>query len=187
MKPFRVLVRVKNNRLVRMREELGMSITAIADAIGVTASTVCAFENLKKSPIASDGAWVSVAIRIAEFHGVSPEVIWPDEVRRIRARAFQLEASAKELMALPPSSEFEERELEQTVARAMELLPPREVKILSCRLQDEKTLRTVGKEMGISADRVLQIQNRGLRELRKSRDLQRAEGLLDERIVPRFK
>jgi DNA-binding XRE family transcriptional regulator len=156
IKPFRLKIRIQNNRLIRLREDLGLTQAECSRQINIKQTTLSAFENLR------DTAWHCVrhewnqsAVKIAAFHGVSPETIWPDEIREVRARVLTLESSARELVNLP-SVELDRRELKATLAEAMMLLSIQEQRIIEM-LSDGKTLTDVGKDESLSRERVRQI------------------------------
>ena len=168
MKAFRVTIKLKNNRLTRLREELNMTGNDLAEAAGITASHYSAFENLKVQAFNSDTrTWKPSALKLAEFHGVSCEWLWPDEIRAVRAQTLQLEASAQELVGLPPSFELEEHERRMVLEGAMTLLKPHEQKALEW-IREGGTLDDIGRTIGVlpvSRERVRQIVLSGLRKL----------------------
>lgn len=173
MKPFRICIRVKNNRLIKLREELGFSGKELAEKAGIHYSSYMDYENLKRSPISEQrpGEWKDVAVAIAEFHGVSPEWIWPDEIRAFRARALQLEATTQELVGLPPSpvAVFEQLELRRVLGRfAAERLTLKECNIVRERIVDDetKTFEEIGEEYEVGKERIRQIHDGALRKLR---------------------
>lgn len=110
---FRIKIRIQNNRLVRAREELGMTQAVAARAIGVGASVLSAFENLssRDSPWSSTySRWTDTARKIADFYGYSPEYLWPEEIAALRKNAAQLELSAREVCAFIDEEQIEHRD-----------------------------------------------------------------------------
>lgn len=173
-KPFRVTIRVKNNRMIRLREELELTSGLLAEKAGVTASHYCALENLRARAFNPRRAiWTMTAQKIAEFHGVSCEWLWPEEVREIRAKALMLEANARDLVGLPPSVALEAYEFRKLLGSAAESLTGRERHVLAQRFGTDEpdTLATLGKEFNVSTGRMAQIQERGLQNLRRHKAL----------------
>lgn len=98
-KPILIKMRAYNLRLIRAREELGLKQREAAERIGCTQEVLCSYETLRRSPIADSGdeLWKGAAMRVAEFYGLSCEYLWPEEVVKIRKRAFQMELSAADI------------------------------------------------------------------------------------------
>jgi RNA polymerase sigma factor (sigma-70 family) len=87
------------------------------------------------------------------------------------------DGAAPEFAVPDPSvdAEFERAEMVDAVAtvrRAMRLLTRGERNVLRRRYSDqEPTLREIGKELGVTGERVRQLEAAGLRKLRGSRKL----------------
>jgi transcriptional regulator with XRE-family HTH domain len=167
VKPFRITVRVKNNRMVKLREELGLSITEFSKKVGITAGYVCALENFKKSPW-SDRGWSPSALKIAEFHGVSPEYIWPEEISAVKKTAFMLEAAAEDVKRFKaPYEELEHRELKGLLEE--KVLPGlwlNEKRILQRRAEGE-TSTEIAADLAISRGYALQLEGRARSRARR--------------------
>src|SRR5688572_21542560 len=172
MKPFRLKVRVCNNRLIRAREELGLHQSAAAEAIGVSASQLGALENLKEAAWSDrEGRWRVPAIRIAEFYGMSPEFLWPDEIAAVRKAAFQLEMAAADIPRLmPPDEAVEHKQLVAYVSEAKKFLRPVDKKALRNVEDDDATLSSIGATVDLSCERIRGLRQRGLSELRRMLD-----------------
>lgn len=183
MKPFRLDIRVKNNRLVRLREDTGLTIMAFARACGVNASLLCGYENLKESPLSTGkraGGWTGTALKIAAFHGVSPEFIWPDELAMVRRNRMHLEVSATdvaELRSPDPHRILEALEVRKALSEGSKALSPFEVDVLIRRTDKDLTLDQVAKTFDLSRERIRQIESRALRKLREHTAVREAVGL----------
>jgi DNA-directed RNA polymerase sigma subunit (sigma70/sigma32) len=76
--------------------------------------------------------------------------------------------------AIAPSEQVNDLLLTQDVAAALAELPPREAEVLRLRFglhdpyQDEQTLEAIAQKMGVSRERVRQIERRALNRLRSS-------------------
>lgn len=179
MKPFRMKVRLYNNRLIRAREEIGLTIGEAAERAGVSYSLLCALEGLRKPAWRATG-WSQTATRLATFYGHSPEFLWPEEIANVKKQAVRhLELDAEDMHVLS-GGEYEARELAAHVRMAMKRLTPVKAKVLTERFVNERDLRDVGTDFDVSPERVRQIQNRAVgdlvRELRK-------QGAVDDPIV----
>lgn len=155
MKPIRLKMRAYNNRLVRLREELGLSQKELADRVGLSQGTVNTMETMREPAWGAHG-WKTAALKLAEFHGVSPEWLWPDEIRMVRAKAMQLEATSQEIAQLggvTPLQELTARETSALIDRALTVGHYSKglgVQMLRARIEDEKTFAEVGTIAGLS-------------------------------------
>lgn len=170
LKPFRLIVRVKNNRLIRLREELGLNLSAFAAAIGATASHISAIESFKGTVYSATYGWTKTAQRIADYHGVACEDLWPEEVRLVRRNVMTLEASREDVAKLggQPFDELAGKELRERAAELLEKLPPKTRKMLAASLDEDATLGELGASIGRSRERARQIVNGGVRTLRST-------------------
>lgn len=174
--PLRLISKLRNNRMIRAREALGMSGPQIAEAIGVSYSVWILLESLKESPLRADGQWRSVVIRIADWLKMMPEDLWPEEALAVEQSTLEIEVSAAEartLMemthqaALPDyHGELEAERLEG----ALKTLTPRQEGVLRARFgfdgKEAMTLEDTGKLFGVSPERLRQIEAKALRLLR---------------------
>lgn len=169
MKPFRVKVRVQNNRLVRAREELGLTQVEAARRMRLSKERLNSLENFR-DPAWGPFGWTPSALRIAEFYGYSPEYLWPEEIAMVKRNAFVLEANATEAFALSGGEvdETDMRALTHQLDSAMTRAP------LSARERGVLQLRSAGlclddagaKLGGISRERVRQLELRAHRKIR---------------------
>jgi transcriptional regulator with XRE-family HTH domain len=68
-----------NPHLVRLRSELGLTQQALSKVSGISLSMVTDLEGLRRSPL-SQGDWTPSARKLSDFHGLSPDQLWPAEV-----------------------------------------------------------------------------------------------------------
>lgn len=188
VKELRIEVRLKNNRLIRLREELGLRPKAMAEQIGTGYQMLLAFESLRRSPVRRSGEWTPSALKIARFHGVSPSYCWPDVVLGIEKPIAQVEVSADQaaallgqdqLAALPapscdPEQKLMEAQLVDEMENAFENLSSREQRILAHHygLGDatEQTMQDLASLGGCSRERIRQIEMRARAKLKDSID-----------------
>jgi transcriptional regulator with XRE-family HTH domain len=166
IKPFRILVRVKNNRLVRLREELGLKVCEFAKLVGLNASLVCRLENLK-IPAWTETGWRPSALAIADYHGMSPEYLWPEEVAKVKKTAFMLEAAVEDVLRFKrPDDELEAKELTAVTKELLEKVTPIERRLIESSTQDDKTNAEMGEQYSLSSSRIAQIKQHGLGKMR---------------------
>lgn len=164
MKPFRVDIRVRNNRLVRLREELGLSQAEMARRIPITVGCLCAYENLHTMPWSGDH-WKAAALAIAAFHGVSPEYIWPECVAQVvgAQRSFELDLREAKTLATDPHRQLEAKEIGTLLHEMTAKLSPKHARVLEQRFDDERTLKDVGDDYEVSRERIRTIEREAVR------------------------
>lgn len=177
--PFRITVRLHNNRIIRARERLGWKSQAEAcRATGYHGSNWCALESMKDSPVDRNGDWTHDAKKMAEVLFSDPEDLWPKEARRafkakaVREMSFE---SVRALMGDPPDrrlvSTVETAESVDRLTHAMEKLTQREKRVIEARFWEEKEYAEIGKEFDLSRERARQIEQSAIGKLRQDRDM----------------
>jgi hypothetical protein len=101
-KEFRLEIRLKNNRLIQRRLEMGYSThAALEQASGVSSAYISSYECLRENPWnPSKGDWKKSATRLAEFFQMSCEYFWPDVVRKVEKTRLMMELDAAQVMQL---------------------------------------------------------------------------------------
>lgn len=181
MKDFELTMRLRNNHLKRRRLELGLSPRQIAEQTGVGYQTYLDLEGLRMSPLSKLGGWLPSAEKIAEFHGVGPEELWPEAVLSVVQPVVTREIDAgdfRELMFddgadVDPERLLMDRELAEGVQEAIDELPPRQREVIRRRMMGY-TLEEAGiglpvtivrhgrKDVALDNDTVSRERARGL-------------------------
>lgn len=199
MKELEVTIKVRNNRLKRRREELGLSAPAFAEAAGISYHTYIALESLRLSPVTADGEWREPVHKIADYHGLSADELFPPVVLAVKQPKVTRELSGPEVggflsayqqrAALPPSAEMESAQRKETAHRMLALLSDREREIIRLRFGVDGTdgldLAGVGEKLGVSRERVRQIEIKALRKIRLLGDGQDDIDLIERRHAAR--
>jgi len=186
MKELELTLRLRNNRLKERREALGMSQLEFAKIIGIHLGTYSALETMHKSPRSKNGCWNESALKLARFHCVEPEELFPTTVlavekpvliRRLNGDDFYpLLSEHHQRLFEGPDAAFERVELRDQIRRALATISPRDAKVLRLRfgLDDgmERDLVETGATLGVTYERARQLIQRGLRKLRDPRRCQ---------------
>ena len=141
MKELRLLVKIKNNRLVERRESLGLTQKTMAEVVGVPHAHYERLENLRRSPVV-DGEWTRDALQIAEYYDCDPGELFPEAVVAVREPSAERRLDGAELaplalsahsrrLLLPPDESVAEGELRDEVRKVVAVLPPREQEVLT--------------------------------------------------------
>ena len=157
-KDFNIKVTVRNGRLLSAIRENYESVAAFSRALGRSAQTVNSLVTMKEKPYKTKG-WTDLALDIAAFVNRDPEDLWPE----------YMSADLKEVQALQ-SSPSPEKQIAQLDAlkQIASVLTPREVNVIKCRYADEMTLAEAAAELGVSSERMRQIEVKALRKMRGS-------------------
>lgn len=186
MKEFRVKVDVRNNRLIRYREELGMSPKEFAAAVGIGYHHYLSYESMRQHPIGKTGEWLQTARKIADYHGLGFDELWPQVVLDMESvsqeRKIGVEEAAlwgvSDATALAPQVDVAYGEVEKKVKveGVLLTLTAREREVLRRRFglsqKGESTLEEIAAvfsangEWAVTRERVRQIEAKALRKLR---------------------
>jgi transcriptional regulator with XRE-family HTH domain len=179
IKDFELEIRVRNNRLKRLRLSLGLSQLQLCKALDIGANYVGEFETLKRDPV-KDEEWTDLALKIAEFFEQDPEYVFPESVRKVKKPYFKSEINPEDFGALIqgtkreqvllPEDAVAEKELLREIEKQLGELTPREERILKKRYgidgHEEKTLAEVSIDEGVTRERIREIEAKALGKLR---------------------
>jgi len=174
---FRVEIRLRNDRLIRAREELGWTQAEAARKIGINGSLLNALETLRKSPWGAEG-WRPTAETIATFYGLGLDYLWPDAIDRVTRTRFEASIAAgvvgslvgEHSQRLLSAVAGEDAETAEVLRGAVGRLDARDLRVLTRRYRDGWTLEEVAVEDDTTRERIRQIEARGLRRLRRRID-----------------
>ena len=174
---FRVEVRLRNDRLIRAREELGWTQAEAARQIGINGSLLNALETFRASPWGAEG-WRPTAETIATFYGLGLDYMWPDAIDRVTRTRFEASIAAgvvgslvgEHSQRLLSAVAGEDAETAEVLRGAVGRLDARDLRVLTRRYRDGWTLEEVAVEDDTTRERIRQIEARGLRRLRRRID-----------------
>lgn len=191
MKEVRVEIRIRNNRLIKHREKLGLAQKMMAEVVGITLQQYAGLENLSISPVETDPPYgfTKYAIAVAECFEKNPKYLFSEAIKSVTKNKLVKEIGAIELMQkdalrlLGPDADIANRDTKKTINKALERLTPRERVIVSKYFglngNEEMTLKEISKittnaaentkdfgRVGICSARVNAILDKALRKLR---------------------
>jgi transcriptional regulator with XRE-family HTH domain len=181
VKELELTVRVRNNRLKQRRDELGLSQKQMADVVGIHHQQYGGLECMRLSPI-KDGEWTEPAVKLAEYHGVSIDELFPGAVLEVAQTtavrkldggdvAALLAATSGGRYLLPaPGDAVDHGQLKQILSGAVGALDKRTRDMVVRRFGldggSEQTFDQIGEVHGLSVERVRQIIYRALKQIR---------------------
>jgi len=171
--PIRIIAKARNNRLMEIREQMGLSCREMAEYIGISYCLYLDFEGLKKYP------GKKTLKKMTDKLGSAAAEAFPDYLRTIEKRVSWFTVPESEMLRLadvprrelPQECEFikEEKSLDDTMAELFETLTSTEADILRARFGLEgspETLEEIARKMGVQRERVRQIEAKALRKMR---------------------
>lgn len=186
---YSIQVKVRNGPLLRaMRENGCWTVSALCIGMG-TPGRQCEvgdYLNLKKVPINPRGEWRPLVIRMADFLKRLPEDLFPPQHihQALKTNVAEIDASLDDVAGLladhgTPETALIEAGNRDVLYEALESLGPRRRRIIELRFglggEEPLTLKQVGKVMGISGDRVRQMEVGALAKLRRPGVLRKLE------------
>lgn len=213
VKELRVTLRVRNNRLIRAREQLGLTAREAAERIGINYALLLEYERLKRDPRSrksnKEGRLTDAAWKIVNFYGLPWQELWPDAalavvdpVRTVEVDGAQIRTlmagSARMLPSDAPSPEEQVIDAVEfgLVLKHLKKLTDQEKKVLRYRYgigdageltkREGKVLRNigeareltydeVGQAIGLSRERVRQLEFAALARIRKAINKEEAD------------
>lgn len=186
---YRVSVRVRNNRLLRAIEATGAeSVAAWCRDAKLPQTQVNALITMRTAARLQSGEWSACALAVANALRQLPEDLFSEQQQHapLAVRQVDREVDAADLAGLlsaPPTPEclLLTGEANSVVDAMLAALPPRERTVIEARLgldgdNDEKRLDEVGALIGVSRERVRQIEMKALRRMRQWCDHRKFDG-----------
>lgn len=179
MKDYRVTVKVRNNRILKAIEAAGGEPGGKwCAANGLAYATVNNLINMTIGPLSAAGQLTNTAQDLCDVLNKLPEDLWSnDQLYPLERNMSDVEMDKKEIARFLPHAEeqsylldlsdLERREKRAVIEKSLDTLQPRTAEVIRRRYFHEMTLAETGKAMGITVERVRQIEMKGLRLLRK--------------------
>lgn len=175
MKPLRLELRLRNNRIAAGREALGLTQTLAAQAAGIQKTEWCSYETLRFKPYGKRG-WRKGALKIAGFLGELPEDLWPGIIQRVQQRLLtkivdEAEVAALAGMSQPAALPGVSGDDRVVLGRVLDtVLPGRSGQIVRQRFFEEPqpTIHELALRWRISTQRMQDILQHALTVLRRS-------------------
>jgi len=172
VKDYYASMKIRNGRLLQAMREMGMeNQNTLAHAAGVQPTLVSNYLNFKRSPRREDGAFRKDALRIAEALAYSPYEIFPEhldhEVETNEIGAFVEQAQLKGMIEQQPALPGESTEIDNAIIdEVLSELTEREEKIIRARFWEDRSLESIAEDLGITRERVRQLESKAFRKLR---------------------
>ena len=168
MKDFNVKITVRNNRLLQAILKKYKSVADLARKMNRSKSRVNALVTMKTKPINEKG-WTQLASDVAAMVGKEPKKLWPEHLQNIKLLTSTSEFTidiegVKQIMS---DNSVEKMIAQSQVLRQLDTrLNNTQKKVIDMRFYQEMTLEETGKVLGLSRERIRQIECKSLRMMR---------------------
>ena len=168
MEDFNVKITVRNNRLLQAIRKKYESVADLSRKMGRSQGAVNALVAMKVKPINEKG-WTELASDVAAMVGKEPVEIWPENLQDIRLSTSTSEFTidmdgVKQIMS--------DNSTEKMIAHSQVLqqldtrLTDKQKKVIDMRFNQNMSLEETGKVLGLSRERVRQIECKSIRRMR---------------------
>ena len=188
---YRVKVSVSNNLLIQAIEDAGYKTQSdFARAIDCNVSYINSLCGLRVSPMTQEGEFTKTANLVMEALGACPTDLWTEEqltmsLKRSSSWSAMGREELHELMNGAPKSLLESvagQELKVAMDESRKSLTYREQQIIGLRFDDDKSLDECGKELGVSRERVRQLEAKALRKMRHPSRSDQLKSFVEEEV-----
>jgi DNA-directed RNA polymerase specialized sigma subunit len=168
MEDFNVKITVRNNRLLQAILKKYKSVADLARKMNRSQSRVNALVTMKAKPITEKG-WTQLAFDVAAMVGKEPKKLWPEHLQNIKLLTSTSEFTiniegVKQIMS---DNSAEKMIAQSQVLRQLDTrLNNTQKKVIDMRFYQEMTLEETGKVLGLSRERIRQIECKSLRMMR---------------------
>ena len=175
--------------LQQLRKEAGLSQADLCRELQISQTQYSALERGAISPIGSGRQWITAAVRLSEYFGMSEDMLFPKYARLELMEPQKLTEVIDSRMHYDGMNSFVDSiGLAEKVRKVLSTLTPREEKVLRMRFgigeKSDHFLEEIAQDFGVQRERIRQIEAKALRKLRhpsRSKHLKAfADGLASE-------
>ena len=166
---FNIKVTVRNARLLRaIREQFGTS-AELARVCGLGQSQITALVTMRARPFLKSGELSSTAEAIVSALGIPADDLWPDHIRRLKARraTVELEMDAQTFAEIAADDPEQRAVYRHAIAKWSRALSERDRDLVIRRIEGAR-LEDCAQELGVTRERIRQIELRAFRNMRKA-------------------
>ena len=171
--------RLKNNLLLSRILAAGKNVAQFCKNYNIPTSSVGDLINMKDSALKQDLSWREIALNLSEILNVPPEELFSEEQRTLQLKTNKAEIyfTTKQLEYMgDPLKALENKELLDHLVNSTKL-SSKEKLVIKLRFIHEYSLVEVGEALGVTRERIRQIEYKVLRKLRRTASKTNALGI----------
>lgn len=180
MNDYVIHAKLKNGNLLRAILAVSPNVAQFCKEHGLSQSAVGDFINLKNPALLESGGWKESVLKLADILGFLPDELFVEEQQTVRLETNQayIEISRQQALSCVTGLEKIEQQIDvnRVVDKLMANSTPREKIVIDCRYTQDMTLDETAEIIGVSRERVRQIEAKALRRARRLS----SKGLVEE-------
>lgn len=164
---FNIKVTVRNARLLHaIRDQFGTA-AELARVAGISASQVAALVTMKARPFRPTGELSTAAEGIVSALGIPPDDLWPEHIRRLKARraTVEIEMDAQTFAEIAADDPEQQTVYKLALEKWASALTDKERDLVARRVGGA-LMEDCAKELGVSRARIYQIERMAMRKMR---------------------
>lgn len=167
-KEYVALVKIKNNLILSRILEQFPNVAQFCKQHNLSQMEVGRLVNMKEPAMRNDGSWSMAAWRLADALCEHPSELFTEEQAQADLERNEAYIEMTRQQALAMSDPMIELENKDEVRALMDIakLSEKERLVLSQRFENDETKEGIGKSLGVTGNRINQIEEKALRKLR---------------------
>ena len=170
MSDYVIHAKLKNGNLLRAILAVAPNVNAFCVEHKLSPTTVGNLINLRDPALLSTGAWREMPLRLSDILGPLPDELFVAEQQTAQLKTNQAYIDVSRDMALTCATGLERIEekidAKRVIEKIMTRTTDREREVLDCRYKNDMTLEDTARHMGVSRERVRQIEAKAIRKAR---------------------